>query len=83
VFREETGVQVLSVEIPAIEAFHRAATQGLPAHRVETRRPSGRIAPAALEIMRDLGMALCPQWRERLIAVTGKRERKQANVGHS
>jgi chromosome partitioning related protein ParA len=83
VFREETGVQVLSIEIPAIEAFPRAATQGLPAHRVETRRPSGRVAPAALEIMRDLGAALCPQWRERLFAVTGKRERKQAHVESS
>jgi chromosome partitioning related protein ParA len=80
VFREETGVTVLPVEIPAIEAFPRAATQGLPAHRVEHRRPSGRIAPAALEIMRDLGMALCPQWRDQIAAVTGKRERRQANV---
>jgi chromosome partitioning related protein ParA len=56
VFQKEVGVEVLSVEIPAIEAFLRAATQGLPAHRVEHRRPSGRIAPAALEVMRDLGM---------------------------
>ncbi|MDR2260225.1 MAG: ParA family protein [Azoarcus sp.] len=80
VFQEEAGVEVLAVEIPAIEAFSRAATQGLPAHRIEHRRPSGRIAPAALEIMRDLGAALCPQWRQRLLAIMG--ERKQGDAEH-
>ncbi|CAI2479819.1 Sporulation initiation inhibitor protein soj [Serratia ficaria] len=72
VFREQTGVQVLRTEVPAIEAFPRSATQSLPAHRVEYRRPTGRLAPAALEIIRDLATELCPQWHEHFSLVTGK-----------
>jgi chromosome partitioning related protein ParA len=75
IFREHAGVRVLDTEAPAIEAFPRAATQGLPAHRVEHRRPSGRVAPSALEIMRDIARELCPQWQERLSLVTGKKVR--------
>ncbi|MFC4253044.1 ParA family protein [Sinimarinibacterium flocculans] len=72
IFRDHAQVQVLSCEVPAIEAFPRAATQGLPAHRVEHRRPTGRQAPSALEIVRDLAIELCPEWREQLAHVTGK-----------
>lgn len=71
-FREHPGVQVLSTEVPALEAFPRAATRGRPVHQVEYRRPTGRQAPAALEIVRDLATELCPQWRERFAQVTGK-----------
>ncbi|RTB44081.1 ParA family protein [Pseudomonas aeruginosa] len=72
IFRDHPGVQVLNTEIPAIEAFPKAATQGLPAHRVEARRPSGRRAPAALEIIRNLAIELCPQWKDSFARVTGK-----------
>jgi chromosome partitioning related protein ParA len=72
IFREHAGVKVLDAEIPAIEAFPRAATLGLPAHRVERRRPSGRQALSALEILRKLAGELCPAWRERFGEVTGK-----------
>lgn len=72
IFREQVGVRVLQTEVPAIEAFPRAATQGLPAHRVEHRRPTGRLAPAALEIVRGLATELCPQWHERFALVNGK-----------
>jgi chromosome partitioning related protein ParA len=82
VFQEESGVQVMPTEIPAIEAFPRAATQGLPVHRVEYRRPSGRIAPAALEIMRELTTALCPQWRDQFARVTGRQDRRHAHAEH-
>jgi chromosome partitioning related protein ParA len=78
IFREHAGVRVLDSEIPAIEAFPRAATQGLPAHRVEHRRPTGRQAPSALEIMRDFASELCPEWRERFRQVTGKNTHKRA-----
>jgi chromosome partitioning related protein ParA len=61
-FREHPGVEVLDSEIPAIEAFPRAAILGLPAHRVERRRPSGRLAPSALEILRDFASEVCPEW---------------------
>jgi chromosome partitioning related protein ParA len=63
---------VLDTEVPAIEAFQKAATLGSPAHRVETRRPAGRQASAALEIVRDLAGDLCPQWKERFAQVTGR-----------
>src|SRR3546814_12641804 len=35
VFQEQAGVQVLGTDVPAIEAYPRAATRGLPVHRVE------------------------------------------------
>ena len=72
IFQEQSSVHVLDTEIPAIEAFPRAATQGLPVHRVEHRRPSGRQTAAALEIVRNLANELCPQWQDRFTAVTGK-----------
>lgn len=72
IFQEQASVHVLDTEIPAIEAFPRAATRGLPVHRVEHRRPTGRQAPAAMEIVRDLANELCPYWRESFAQVTGK-----------
>lgn len=72
VFREQPGVHVLETDVPAIEAFPRAATRGLPAHRVEYRRPTGRLAPAALQIVRSLAIELCPQWQEQFVQVTGR-----------
>lgn len=72
IFREHADVQVLNTNIPAIEAYPRAATQGLPVHRVEYRRPRGRTAPAALETLRGLAYELFPQWRERLARVDGR-----------
>jgi chromosome partitioning related protein ParA len=71
VFKDYPGVRVLDTEIPASEAFQRAATRGLPAHRVEPRRPAGRQAPSALEIARRLAGELCPPWKERFGQVTG------------
>jgi chromosome partitioning related protein ParA len=76
IFKEYPGVRVLDSEIPAIEAFPRAATQGLPAHRVERNRPSGRQAPSALEILRGFATELCPAWRGRFAQVTGKPDRR-------
>lgn len=72
IFQEHAGIRVLRTELPAIEAFPRAATQGQPVHRVEYRRPTGRVVPAALDIVRDLACELCPQWQDRFGQVTGK-----------
>ncbi|CAI2530953.1 Sporulation initiation inhibitor protein soj [Serratia ficaria] len=72
IFGEQSGVQVLDTEVPAIEAFPRAATQSLPVHRVEHRRPTGRVAPAAQDIVRALATELCPQWYEHFGRVAGK-----------
>ncbi|CAB3648430.1 ParA family protein [Achromobacter pestifer] len=72
IFRDRADVHVLANDIPAIEAYPRAATQGLPVHRIEYRRPSGRSAPAALDSIRSLASELFPQWRTRFDTVTGK-----------
>lgn len=63
---------VCDTDVPAIEAYPRAATQGLPVHRVEYRQPAGRSAPAALDTMRALAGELFPAWHERFALVTGR-----------
>lgn len=80
IYRDQEGVHVLRTEIPAIKAFPRAATRGLPVHRVEHRRPTGRVAAAALDIVRELSSELCPQWQEQFALVTGKIEGRQSHV---
>jgi chromosome partitioning related protein ParA len=80
IFRDQEGVHVLRTEIPAIEAFPRAATRRLPVHRVEHRRPTGRVAAAALDIVRGLASELCPQWQEQFALVTGKCEGRHSHV---
>ena len=62
---------VLDTAVPAIEAYPRAATQGLPVHRMEYRLPSGRVA-AALETIRALAGELFPAWHERFEQVSGR-----------
>ncbi|VFR30443.1 Chromosome partitioning ATPase in PFGI-1-like cluster, ParA-like [plant metagenome] len=83
IFKEQAGIQILDTEIPAIEAFPRAATGGLPAHRVERRRPSGRQAPSALEVVCGLATELYPHWRERFTSVGGKTSGRHAHVERS
>ncbi|MCO6055758.1 ParA family protein [Pseudomonas sp. MOB-449] len=80
IFREHREVDVLHTEVPAIEAFPRAATSGQPVHRIEFRRPTGRQAPAALETMRALATELCPQWQEPFARVTGRAGGRRAHV---
>jgi len=72
VFQEQAGVQVLDTDVPAIEAYPRAATRGLPVHRVEHRQPPGRVAPASLDTMRALASELFPQWQDRFAAMSGR-----------
>jgi len=72
VFNDQLNIRILHTNIPQIEAYPRAAVQGLPVHRVEHRQPSGRIAPAAIETMRQLSIELFPQWKAALLNVTGK-----------
>lgn len=62
---DEVGLKVLSTDIPAIEAYPRAATLGLPVHRVERRRPAGRVAPAAAATIQSLASELFPYWQSR------------------
>ncbi|MBP0714224.1 ParA family protein [Burkholderia sola] len=82
-FDEQPGIQVLHSEIPANEAIHRAAVQGLPVHRVEHRRPGGRVAPAALDVMQGLATELFPQWHELFSQVTGKSDQRGIHAERS
>ena len=74
-FQDHAGIRVLDTDVPAIEAYPRAATRGLPVHRVEYRQPLGRVAPAALDTMRALAGELFPQWQEQLARVSGRPQR--------
>jgi len=65
-FQGQASIRVLDTTVPAIEAYPRAATLGLPVHRVESRRPTGRVAPAAIDTLRTLAMELLPQWSKSL-----------------
>jgi len=77
-FRGQDGVRVLDTTVPAIEAYPRAATLGLPVHRVESRRPAGRVAPAAIDTLRMLVCELLPQWQAQLSAISGRPQQEAA-----
>lgn len=76
---DEVGLQVLSTDIPAIEAYPRAAILGLPVHRVEPRRPAGRVAPAAAETIRSLACELFPRWQSRFELAIENSERRSVD----
>lgn len=80
IFRDESGVEILHTEIPAIETYPRASTLALPVHRVEYRKPAGRASPAALDTMHALSRELFPQWHEPLAQVSRTRHR---SVSHA
>jgi len=77
-FQEQTGIRVLDTTVPAIEAYPRAATLGLPVHRVESRKPAGRVASAALDTLRMLAMELLPQWDKQLSGLSKDPRRETA-----
>ncbi len=76
VFGHSGSIQVLHTTVPAINAYPRAATRQWPVHRVEYRKPSGRVAPAALETLRALAGELFPAWVARFATVNGRGERQ-------
>jgi len=80
-FDDQKRITVLETDVPAIEAYRRASTLALPVHRVESRRPSGRVAPAAAETMRALATELFPQWRTRFAQLVRKMEDGRGHVG--
>jgi len=77
-FRGQDGIRVLDTTVPAIEAYPRAATLGLPVHRVESRKPVGRVALAAIDTLRMLACELLPQWQVQLSAISGRPQREAA-----
>jgi len=77
-FQGQDGICVLDTTVPAIEAYPRAATLGLPVHQVEYRQPTGRVAPAAIDTMRALAGELLPQRRGQLARVSGRPQQEVA-----
>jgi chromosome partitioning related protein ParA len=56
-------LNLLNTTIPAAVSFRRAATEGVPAHRLEYRQPHNRRSPAAFSVIRALACELFPEWR--------------------
>ena len=46
-FADHPKVQMIQTTIPAAVSFRRAATEGIPAHRLEYRLPTYRRSPTA------------------------------------
>lgn len=63
-FANDNGIRVLDTSIPNLASYRRAASLSMPAHRIETRKPSGRKAPSALESMILLASEAFPEWAD-------------------
>ena len=62
-FSDKTqGVSVLSSVLRASISFRNSATQGLPVHIVEPKRPSGRKTPSGATQVGLLACELFPDW---------------------
>jgi len=61
-FQHQTSLSLLHTYIPAIEVYTKSPILADPAHRLEYRKPYGRIAPAAIDSMRGLAQELFPQY---------------------
>jgi len=68
-FPVSTSISVLNTVIPNRVAYVDAASLGLPVHRVETHRPSGRHSPSALETLQALAIELFPEWQAAISTV--------------
>jgi chromosome partitioning related protein ParA len=67
-FRDDPVVHILDTAVPHIASYRKAATLEMPAHRFETKRPSGRKAPSCFETMQALAIEVFPEWEKRLSA---------------
>lgn len=76
VVTKNTRINVLHTTLAALEAYPRAATLQLPVHQVERHKPSQRVAPAALDSMRELACELLPMWAPRFAQLTARRVRQ-------
>jgi len=63
-FDGDSGIRVLNTSVPNLASYRRAASLSMPAHRIETRKPSGRKAPSALETMTALAIEVFPEWAD-------------------
>ncbi len=72
IFKEQERISLLETSIPAIEAYAKSTIQAMPVHRVEYKKPSGRVTPAAIDTIKALACELFPDWTEKLMRVSGK-----------
>ncbi len=70
IFLDVPGINVLDSTIPAAVVFRDAASLGMPAHRLQYKKPTDQVAPSALTIIRNLAIEVLPEWRERFEAMT-------------
>lgn len=66
---DDYGITVLDTPLVNLSAYRTAALQGLPVHRVEFRKPSGRKAPACADQIKAVAIDLYPEWTEAIRAV--------------
>ena len=72
-FSDHPKVRMLHTTIPAAVSFRRAATEGVPAHRLEYRLPTHRRSPTAFKVIKDLSIELFPDWRAKFDALNEER----------
>ena len=68
-FPAASSIAVLNTVIPNRVAYVNAASLGLPVHRIETSRPSGRRSPSALQTLQALAIELFPEWQAAILRV--------------
>ncbi|QCI14051.1 ParA family protein [Pseudomonas putida] len=73
IFDGNPDYTVLQSIIPDAVIFKKAASQGVPAHRLEYRQPSNRKSPSALSVIRNLAIEAFPEWKDRFEAMTEER----------
>ncbi|MGJ8518325.1 ParA family protein [Carnimonas bestiolae] len=65
----EAQITVLDAMLAQLQPFRTAAAHGLPVHRLEKTKPSGRRSPACADQMKALAIEICPQWKEQIQSV--------------
>lgn len=70
IFHEIPEINVLNTTIPAAVIFREAASLGMPAHRLEYKKPADQVAPSALTTIRNLAIEVFPEWRDCFEAMT-------------
>ncbi|MEA9976512.1 MULTISPECIES: ParA family protein [unclassified Pseudomonas] len=63
-------INLLQTTLPAAVSFRRAATEGVPAHRLEFRQPLNRRSPSAFNVIKALALELFPEWKAQFDLLT-------------
>ena len=77
----DDSISVLDPTLVNLSAYRAAALHGLPVHRVEPRKPSGRKAPSCADQIKAVAIDLYPEWADAIRAV-GVSSSFEAGVAH-